>query len=975
MCRKVVGLVSLVFVLLGVLTSVAAAADSVPVGWWKLDGNAEDSSGNNNHGTLAGNPAWVAGKYAGALDLDGTDDHVTCGNGPSLNITGPMTISTWVYLTGPGSGTLPRIVDKSNGTGGADPGYKLYVRPTSYVFTLSAGGAYFNSTLALKLNTWSYVAFVISGTQWKLCVGDAWERWSRTELPTVSTRPLVIGDSPSGGRAFDGLFDDVRIYSKALTEDEILEVKKGPAPADLASKPVPADKAVDVPMDVTLSWKPANDVAAAKGHIVYLGKSLTDVNDGVGGVKQSDSSYAPGRLDFGTTYYWRVDEVGIAPGAPARKGEVWSFTVEPYAYPVRPVTATASSAQTNMGPEKTIDRSGLGADDRHSVEPEHMWLSLGTQPNWIQYKFDKVCKLHELWVWNSNQMIESSIGFGAKTVTIEYSLDGSTWTALAGVPEFARAPGTAGYTHNTTVSFGGVLAQYVRLTITANWGGIPQTGLSEVRFFAIPLQAREPAPADAVAGVGLDAVLSWRPGREAASHKVYFGKDKDAVAQGTAPATTVAEHSFTPPALDLGATYYWRVDEVNQARTPSVHEGAVWSFSTLKYTVVDDFESYTDQADQEIFSAWIDGYTSNMNGSTVGYMTATGGTFGETKIVHGGTQSMPLAYDNTKAPNFSEAERTLSPAQDWTAGGVKTLSLWLYGDPNNAGAQVYVKVNGTKVVYDGDAGDLVVPGWRPWNISLTAFGTNLQKVTKLAIGIDGKGSAGKFFFDDIRLYPRERQFITPTEPNTTGLVAYYKLEKDATDNSGNKNDGTVHGNPPWVAGKVGNAVKLDGGHDYIDCGKGPTLDLKGPMTVVAWMQPTGAGSGGYGRLLDKSSGSGATDPGYKFYHRATEKYVMTLSVGGGDHRSTSGLVLNAWNFFSFVATGTQWKLCLNGAWEEWNEKALPTVVTNPLYLGNASTIERYFQGLLDEIRIYNRVLTPGEIAWLSGRTKPFDMPF
>ena len=126
------------------------------------------------------------------------------------------------------------------------------------------------------------------------------------------------------------------------------------------------------------------------------------------------------------------------------KGDVWSFTVEPYAYPIKNVTATASSSQTGMGgPEKTVDGSGLDADDQHSVETKQMWLSDGTQPNWIQYEFDKAYKLHELWVWNSNQVIEAFVGFGAKNVTIEYSLDGSAWTELASVPEFAQATGMA----------------------------------------------------------------------------------------------------------------------------------------------------------------------------------------------------------------------------------------------------------------------------------------------------------------------------------------------------------------------------------------------------------------------------------------------------------------------------------------------------------------------------------------------------
>ena len=55
-----------------------------------------------------------------------------------------------------------------------------------------------------------------------------------------------------------------------------------------------------------------------------------------------------------------------------------------------------------------------------------------------------------------------------------------------------------------------------------------------MRFFYIPVQARQPQPATGATGVALDATLSWRPGREAASHKVYFGTDPNAVAKGTA---------------------------------------------------------------------------------------------------------------------------------------------------------------------------------------------------------------------------------------------------------------------------------------------------------------------------------------------------------------------------------------------------------------------------------------------------------
>ncbi len=477
-----------------------------------------------------------------------------------------------------------------------------------------------------------------------------------------------------------------------------------------ARSPVPENDTTDVPRDAALGWGSGKFAAT---HDVYFGTVFADVNtasrtDPKGVLVaqgQTDATFdPPGSLAYGKTYYWRIDEVNKAPDGTIFKGKVWSFTAEPFGYAVKPVKATASSNQAGMGPEKTIDGSGL-TGDLHGVEPTTMWMSAGAAPNWIQYEFDKIYKLHQLLVWNSNQLIEAFLGFGAKKVTIETSTDGTTWKALADVPEFARAPGTPDYAANTTVNFGGVEAKYVKLTINTNQGGMaPQTGLAEVRFLYVPVQARLPQPATAAKDVAIDTTLNWRPGREAASHKVYVGADKDAVTNGTAPAKTVAAHSFTPAALNFGTTYYWRVDEVNAVTYP----GDLWSFTTQEYAAVDNFENYTDKAGEEIFAAWVDGFADNYksSGSTVGLNMAKNGTFGETTIIHGGRQSMPLAYDNTKTPNFSEAERTFSPAQDWTGNGAENLVVYFRGATpgfaETASGSILMNAIGTDIWNNGD---------------------------------------------------------------------------------------------------------------------------------------------------------------------------------------------------------------------------------------------------------------------------------
>ena len=226
------------------------------------------------------------------------------------------------------------------------------------------------------------------------------------------------------------------------------------------------------------------------------------------------------------------------------------------------------------------------------------------------------------------------------------------------------------------MDLGGVVARYVKLTAQSNWSkvGIKACGLSEVRFFYVPTQARAPQPTAGATNVSVSSSLDWRPGRDVTSEQVYFGTDKTAVANGTGAGKTVTGHGFAPGTLDFGTTYYWRVDEVGTATYP----GPVWSFTTQQYAPVDDFESYTDKAGNCIFDAWADGLGGNGTGSQVGYLQAP---FAEQTVVHGGKQSMPLGYNNVKAPYYSEATRTFDTPQDWTVSGADTLSLWIKGSP------------------------------------------------------------------------------------------------------------------------------------------------------------------------------------------------------------------------------------------------------------------------------------------------------
>jgi len=676
---------SLVIGLLCLSSGSAQVNPESIAGLWLLDEGsgtvARDSSGHGYHADLKGNPAWVKGKFGRALEFQG-DSYLEIRDSArnlAFGGTAPFSITAWVKNQGGGT-----IMGKFNGgvigayivqvEGGGTISFHREVDPWAY-----------SGSKTLPSNDFGHVAVTYDGAVMKIYVNGVFDTsQDRGAQNTDTATPVLIGARMTNGvpsELFTGVLDEVAIFNVALTEEQIKAVMKGLATTE-AKDPTPVDGATDVARDTSLGWTPT---ATAATHNVYFGASQADVK--AAGTEaplgllvskgQTGTTFKPADLlEYGKTYFWRVDEVNGAPDFAVFRGKVWSFTIEPFAYPVTGVTATASSFEkSTTGPANTINGSGL-TGDLHATNAATMWNTAVTDPGpvWIQYQFDNAYKLSELWVWNYNGDFEPVLGFGFKDVKIEYSTDGTTWTLLKET-QFAQATAVGGYAHNTTVDMGGVVAQYVKLTAKSNWSmvGIKQCGLSEVRFFHIPAQARAPQPAAAATGVSVDSALDWRPGRDVRSEQVYFGTDKAAVSGAAVAAQTVSRHGFDPGAMDFGTTYYWKVDEIGTAAYP----GALWSFTTQEYAPVEDFESYTDDEGGRIYETWVDGWT-NGTGSVVGYLQAP---FAETVVVHGGGQSMPFEYNNVKTPYYSEAERAFDTPQDWTIGGADTLSLWIKGNP------------------------------------------------------------------------------------------------------------------------------------------------------------------------------------------------------------------------------------------------------------------------------------------------------
>lgn len=214
------------------------------MGCWKLDETsgttAADSSGLSHNGTLSNGPAWDTGKVNGCLNFDGTDDYVNVGNPTDLQITGAMTLSSWVYIDSvTNSG---RIITKQGNSGAR--GWSLNVESGGYAAFQVAPSA---TTLAivssdtLPTNQWVHLTGVYDpGVSMKIYVNGVLNNTNTTSIPNAqynSSQNVNIGRRPSAANYFDGKIDEVKVFNTALNTSEIADLAgvSGGNPSNLIS--------------------------------------------------------------------------------------------------------------------------------------------------------------------------------------------------------------------------------------------------------------------------------------------------------------------------------------------------------------------------------------------------------------------------------------------------------------------------------------------------------------------------------------------------------------------------------------------------------------------------------------------------------------------------------------------------------------------------------------------------------------------
>jgi hypothetical protein len=685
------------------------------MGWWSLDEGsgtvAVDWSGHDNHGDFIGQPQWVIGYNGGALELDGSS-WVDCGDPGTLQIAGPMTIACWVK---------PAALGGDQGFVALNGSYVFkvsdYQGSEDHLRFTTPGILDHDAYNAIMVNgEWQHIAVTFEPEQATGAVfyinGAEADRLDASAI-SVGSGPFLIGNN-QWSESYEGLIDDVRVYNKVLTSEEVAQSMRDDLL--LAWSPSPVNGSTPgVDEALPLSWLPG-DIAAQ--HDVYFGTDIDAVADADTSTaniyrgRQNRTSYTPpeGVELGGGPYYWRIDEYNT--DGSVSKGKIWRFTVADYILIDDFESYDAGENQIwyawkdglgygVLGTDPYYAGNGTGAavgDETTNSYTEEAIVHGGRQSMPLSYDNNKQGyayysevehKLTDQRDWTKKGVTELSIWFQGRPGSVGSFVEGpvGTYTMTGSGSDIWNTADQFHFAFKMLNGAGSIIARVESVENTNDW-----------------------AKAGVMIRETLDAGSKHAMAVVTPAQGVSFQRRNDT--DGTSASDTIGE---------ISAPHWVKIQRDLSGNFTASHStnGSTWQML---------------------------GLPDNISMSTNVYIG--------------------LAVTSTNAALtcqavFSNVTTTDNVTGQWTNQDI--------GISSNAAEPMYVAVSNSTgtpaIVVHDDPAAAQIDTWTEWVIPLQAFadqGINLSNIDRIAIGLGTKGNttipggSGKMFFDDIRLYkPRE----------------------------------------------------------------------------------------------------------------------------------------------------------------------------------------------------------------------------
>lgn len=851
------------------------------VGYWDFDEGqgivAYDGSTNGNNGTLTNfdfndNSNWTTGKVAGALKFDGTNDYMAMAT--SVIPLGTKTISLWIKPTFPGAGIQGTLFDDNGlGTGG----YGNYIQATensnvSWTHNKGVGGDsnFIITSNTMSNNSWHYVTFTWDGTTnsgaVKVYIDGILNNTATADTtetnPTSNTLYVGVHRNPSFPQhIYTGLIDDVRIYNRALSADEIryLYNRKGPVGW----------------------WK--FDEGTGSSTIAY--DSSGNSNNG----SIYGASSTAGKINSALSFDGTDDYVSV-PDNPAFSASLSQLTLEAW-----------------------VKRNATG---RYDSIAGNFWDGIG--------------RSYYMEVWNTNK-IHFYVGTGAggpgdtKLASTTSTLSNNIWYHISAVYDGA----------NMQIYLNGI----------ADGTPVAQSGTiyNSTQSLFIGSYQNNGSRADLFYGL-IDDVRIYNYARTASEIRTDYN-------EGFA---TKFGGSYD---LTQGLVGYWKFEEgqgtLAKDSSNSGNNGTLTNFDfnsssgwTMGNIAADTGQALKfDGSNDRVYSGGDFTLTGN-DTITLSAWIKTNSSSDQTILSLGGTY-MSIAIDNG-----------VFIARNYNAAPVKCSSGY------SISTNTWYHLVG---VFSGGTVDLYLNG--------VLVGDNVSCANQAVSGIDMRAGWGYVdseswfngIIDDTRVYNRAlsadeiRYLYNRKQP-----IAHWKFDEGtgqyAYDSSINGNTGTFGAGaaaPTWTQGYIGRALSFDGG-DYVNCGTGASLNPTLAITLEAWVKRASIGA------RHNFIGTNCSTP-WSFEISEGNTLRADVFVNGGNQRtgwgSTQYTDTNNWHHvaFTYDTQTTNWVIYLDGKIDGSGTFVGASIDGGAqVYIGSEGGCGIYFNGLIDDVRIYNYARTAAE---------------